>query len=168
MSNGPLILSDLHWLAINGSLDWPSLNAQARELGLERSLHLVLALAQKFGAHWPAETGLSSIDNGIDQAVPFVEEAAQMLLLDPEQGEERKMMRRIADDNTRSSALFSAFKQALSPHPHQLAKLANCPVDNNRRWLAYPAWLFDRGKRYFNSRKNYSASNIELGNWLRS
>lgn len=162
--NGPLILSDLHWLASSGEIDWNRLLSEVHELGLDRSLQLMTAIALRNGAQWVPECLL----HDFPEANALAREAEQMLLLDSEEVKNRQMIRRIQENDQRSIGLLSAIKQAFKPNPYQLGKIADCPPDAARRWLAYPTWLLARGKRYFTSRKSPHNSNIALSNWLKN
>lgn len=164
LANGPLILSDLHWLAKSGQIDWDRLLDQASELRLTKALQLMASIAHRYGARWMPDGLLDDMD----EAGPLIEEASQMLLLDPDEVKNRQMQRRMENDDSRSNGLFSALKQAFKPNPYQLARLADCTVDDARRWRAYPAWLADRGRRYFGSRKSSSETNKDINDWLNS
>ena len=142
--NGPLILADLHYLVTRHPMDWQQVRAEATRMGLLRSLQLLFALAQDLGASW-VPAGL--IDTtALD---PAHVAAAKTAMLQPrEQSEQNKLLRRLETRAGGDSGWWAAVRRAARPDPYELAKLAGCRPDEWRRWLCYPAWVRQKGRRY--------------------
>lgn len=77
--NGPLILSDLHWLLVNQSIDWRQVWAEAADQGVTRGLALALALLAR---EWPAsrEGWGCDLPSRIEMVPEIVTQASNLLL----------------------------------------------------------------------------------------
>ena len=98
--------------------------ADATALGLERSLQLVAALALNYGATWVPAALAETCGNMADH-IDVAEEA---------------ILRK-----GRQSGWRAAIPAALTPNPLRLAGMLQLQGNNPIRWLAYPAWLVQRG-----------------------
>lgn len=147
--NGPITLADLHFTAIRGPIEWPLLIAQAKQMGLERALQLVCALAVEHRATWVPEQ--------LRQVPPDVAEnqdvCVNALLRDENLAEHAVMLRGIAMRKGRSPGWQAAFRAAVTPSPMKLAGIMRVKSENPLRWLAYPVWLLQRGKAYLTARQ---------------
>ncbi len=166
--NGPITLTDLHFVAKTGKIDWPLLIAQAEAMGLSRALHMVSVLAFQNGATWvpdqlqqtPADV-LENLDVCIDAA-----------LRDEALTEHAAMLRRIAMRKGQNPGWKTALRAAVTPTPLKLASIMRVSGDNPLRWLAYPAWLLQRGRAYFSARRAVDKNDNSLReaatmHWLR-
>lgn len=57
-------------------------------------------------------------------------------------------MRRLEARSAGATGWRAALIRALKPNPYQLAKIAGCRPDQLRRWLSYPTWLVQKGRRF--------------------
>lgn len=77
-NNGPLILSDLHWLIATQAIDWTKVWSDANEQGVTRGLALTLKLLER---EWPA--GRDALQSGSPRLASvdpdIVDEAARMV-----------------------------------------------------------------------------------------
>jgi len=164
--NGPNILPDIHFLAASQPIDWDRLEVEAREMGLANSLRLIAAVAGDLGATWvpPRLAGEAG------SAAPFIETARTAMLQDTEDALRHKMLIRIGGEHGPGTGLAGAFVRALRPNPYQLARIAKTDPASPRRWLAYPVWLWRRGRLYFSAGDEAAAVGAEgelrLRNWL--
>ncbi|MGV3513207.1 MAG: nucleotidyltransferase family protein [Novosphingobium sp.] len=142
--NGPLILADLHFLAPHVASDWPWIEAQCERMGLKRSLHLLLALAHELGATW---VPLHCVEDR-DVSTSHIDAAKVAMLQDREKAEQNKLLRRLEAGGHGRQRWRAAMIRAFRPNPYQLAKIAGCRADQARRWLFYPVWLFQSGRRF--------------------
>lgn len=159
-ANGPLILSDLHYLCTRHMLDWPALRLRARQLRLGRPLALLAALAQAHGARW-VPSGLAAGEDG----VLALRDAAGCALLDDEQNHRGHSLLR------RQSRRGGALARLAAPDRHELARIARQSPDSGLRWLGYPGWLAEKGALYFRTRTSRalraeSAKRARLVAWL--
>ncbi|MBB4615742.1 nucleotidyltransferase domain-containing protein [Novosphingobium taihuense] len=142
--NGPLVLADLHFLACRRNLDWDWLEAEAERMGLARALRLVATVAWQLGGRWMPERFVDLAYVGAANLAA----ARSAMLQDREQSEQNKLMRRLDVQNTGETGWRAALIRALKPDPHQLAKIGGCRPDQLRRWLCYPVWLVQKGRRF--------------------
>ena len=160
-ANGPVILTDLHYLHVSGKADWVAVSRLAPELGLERSLPLLAAIAEQHGAQWPE--ALSSQDRSVSKELAA---AAVDAMLSSE--ETHRQQAQLARQNAREEpALVRAFK----PDPTELARIGGRDPASASRWFGYPRWLVEKGGRYLRSRFDRSipakqARRAALAGWL--
>ena len=158
-SNGPLILSDLHYLAANHDLDWTSLRADAQSLGLDRAMLLLAHIAHGLGANWMPENWL--------EQVPISHELssyAQQAMFDTrEQSEQIAMMHRLADKSKGNSKAGEAARRMFRPSANQLSRISGHKSDSSLRWLGYPAWLIEKGKRYLTASNDADIASARHG-----
>ena len=140
LGNGPLILSDLHYLAQQGSLDWDEVAKQADSLGLGRALALVAGLTRRHGAEWPAH-----FDFSVD--AELIDIAEYGVLAEEETASRHALAARQAERGEGGSKL-APIARAFKPNPYELARLSRHSVESPARWLGYPAWLREKGARY--------------------
>lgn len=166
--NGPLVLADLHFLVQRNELDWGWIEAEAARLGLANSLRLLATVAAELGAGWPP----AHLAN--KECVPDLHLASAhvAMLQDKEASERNKMMRRLEAETSGDSGWRAAVARAFRPNPHQLAAFAGSRHDDWRRWLGYPAWLFNRARRYLVASRDEvvrsgAEREAEMVNWLR-
>ncbi|ALE15485.1 hypothetical protein AMC99_00169 [Altererythrobacter epoxidivorans] len=160
-ANGPVILTDLHYLHASGKVDWGAVSRLAPELGLERSLSLLAAIAGRNGAQWPE--AMSSIDRSISHELAA---AAVDAMLSSE--ETHRQQAQLARQNARKEL---ALIRALKPDPTELARIGGHDPASASRWFGYPRWLVEKGGRYLRSRFNRStpakqARRAALAGWL--
>lgn len=165
--NGPLILADLHFVATAHQIDWDRLLADATALGLDNSLHLLAAVARQYGAVWVPDVLAAQCA----RAEPFLEASREALLQDREVAQRHKLLRRLAKSTGRGPGWAGALRQALRPTPYQLAKIVGTHAGNPLRWLAYPAWLVQRGTMYLAATRaergrNFAARESQMLRWL--
>ncbi|MCY1670922.1 nucleotidyltransferase family protein [Novosphingobium sp. SL115] len=166
--NGPLILADLHFAAKTGKVDWPALIAEANALGLERSLQLVAALALKYGATWVPAALAETCGNMADH----IDVAEEAILRDEDDAEHHKFLRNLSMRKGRQSGWRAAIRAALTPNPLRLAGMLQVQGNNPIRWLAYPAWLVQRGAAYLAARRvktitKSTMREVATLNWLK-
>ena len=168
-ANGPLILSDLHYLFEQSSLDIERLRCDAKGLGLGRSLTFLAHLADSLGAHWVPENWLGSAD-----IAPSMLEHACAAMLEPrEQTEQITMFRRMSERGDGDASAADAFMKMLLPSANQLSRLSGQRSDRALRWLGYPAWLWEKGRRYLSAKRTpelagQSRAREELSQWLKA
>ena len=166
--NGPITLADLHYAAQNSTIDWPLLVTQAQDLGLSRALNLVVALALANGATWiPDELQSAPVAPAEHLAVCIT-----ALLRDESLSDHAAMLRGISLRKGQSPGWAAAFRAALTPAPLKLAGILRISGANPLRWLAYPIWLFQRGRAYIAARRATAdpagaAREVETLLWLR-
>ena len=168
-ANGPLILSDLHYLFDQNSLDMERLRCDAEGLGLGRSLTFLAHLADSLGAHWVPENWLGRAD-----ITPSMIEHACAAMLEPREiTEQIAMLRRLSESGDGDASAAEAFMKVLLPSANQLSRLSGQPSDSPLRWLGYPAWLFEKGRRYLSAKRTpelagQSLAREELSQWLKA
>lgn len=141
-ANGPLFLSDLHFLATrHGPLDWLLVRKQAEEMGLHHALELAVVLARQAGAAWVPD-GL--VADSTTLPPELIEAAYAALLEEEEAGRQHAMFYRMAE-RSGGVGVAHAIRQALRPDPYQLARLSQREVTDPLRWLGYPKWLVEKG-----------------------
>jgi hypothetical protein len=156
--NGPLILADVHFAAQTGKIDWPNLLAEAKALGLERSLQLVTALALKHGAVW-VPPSLAATCHNMANHLDVAEEA---ILRDEDEAEHHKFLRNLSMRKGHQSGWQAAIRAALTPNPLRLAGMLRVQGNNPLRWIAYPAWLVQRAAAYIAARRVNTASDSTI------
>ncbi len=168
-ANGPLILSDLHYLFDQSSSDMERLRRDAEGLGLGRSWVFLAHLADSLGAHWVPKDWLGNAD-----IAPSMLEHACAAMLEPrEETEQIAMLRRLSERGDGDARAADAFMKVLLPSANQLSRLSGQPSDSPLRWLGYPAWLLEKGLRYFSAKKapklaGQSRAREELSQWLKA
>ncbi len=166
--NGPITLTDLHFAAQSGAIDWPLLVAQAQAMGLMRALHLVAALAMQHGATWVPDLLRQTPADVLDNLAI----CAQAAVRDESLTEHAAMLRGIAMRKGQSPGWKAALQAALSPTPLKLASIMRVCGTNPLRWMAYPAWLVQRGRAYLAARRAVDSGDNSLREaatmrWLR-
>lgn len=164
--NGPLLLADLHYLAHGQPIDWDRLRALAGTMQLSNALDLVLALAASLGAQWVPP------DAALTQIAPEHLAAAQRALLG---GDERARILALQNRlDTRAGGkarLRDAAMRLLRPDRQELARHSGHAPDAWLRWLGYPGWLKEKGRRYWQLRRDAGARDAGeeqagLASWL--
>lgn len=167
--NGPITLADLHFAAQTGKIDWPVLVAQARDLGLERALQLIAAVAIAHGAIWVPPV----LQQPPADIASHLHVCTAAMLRDESLAEHASMLRGISLRKGQAPGWAAAIRSALTPAPLKLAGLLRVKGDNPLRWLAYPLWLFLRGKAYLAARRakidpESAVQEVETLRWLRN
>ncbi|RGP41511.1 hypothetical protein BPTFM16_01817 [Altererythrobacter insulae] len=146
-ANGPLILSDLHFLMSNHDLTGRQVERAAQRFGLSRAWSLVRQAATIAGATWSAK----STDADGAELGPQVAAAFCTMVMNDEAIAQHDQMRRLG---TRGKSVFGALSYAMRPDPNELAKLAGQSTTSAKRWLGYPKWLWSKGLRFTRGRRN--------------
>lgn len=165
--NGPLILSDLHYIAKRHSIDWERLQADAEAMGLANGLRLIARLAVRYGARWvPADFAFEA--QGGDSHVMT---ARTVMLSEPEAVARHAMLRRLSRGPGHLQGWRGAFVRAFRPDRFQLAKISGFGPHNPLRWIGYPRWLANRGIRFFTAQRHDAPEGIvekqlAMASWL--
>jgi hypothetical protein len=167
-ANGPLILSDLHYIAAGHSLDWDRLYSQAEELGLARSLTLLSDIAASHGADWASASRGKDALHYPDQ----IEEACNAMFDSAETNLKLAMIGRLSDHAQQRIGVIGALGRMVQPSANQLSRLSGFGSDSALRWLGYPAWLLEKGRRYLGIRTDagiadQAVARAKLGEWLK-
>ncbi|MFY7837212.1 MAG: nucleotidyltransferase family protein [Novosphingobium sp.] len=167
--NGPITLADLHFAAQTGNVDWPVLITQARGMGLERALQLIAALALAHGATWVPQ----ALQQPQADMADHLDVCTAAMLRDESLAEHASMLRGISLRKGQAPGWAAAIRSALTPAPLKLAGLLRVKGDNPLRWLAYPLWLFLRGRAYIAARRaeidpESAVQEVETLRWLRN
>lgn len=142
--NGPLTISDFRFLWANPALDKQVLFEEAERLGLIRPLALLLAIMRSLSdISIPSE-----LSGQVDAAERFVPHAFDAMFRTPAEAQARGMARRMEINGLSSSSPMAAFGRMIAPTSQQLADIAGTRASNPARWLAYPAWAWNRGRRW--------------------
>lgn len=142
--NGPLVLADFHFLAPHLAGDWHWIEAQCERMGLARALQLLVMIARDLGADWMPQ----HLEERGEVSEAHVHAAKVAMLQDREKAEQNKLLRRLEAGGKGRQRWRAALVRAFRPNPYQLAKIAGCRADQARRWLHYPVWLFQSGRRF--------------------
>lgn len=165
--NGPLILSDLHYISKRHALDWDRLRMDAEVMGLANGLRLIARLALRYGACWvPADLAREAQD-----AESHVMTARAVLLSEPEAVSRHAMLRRLSKGPGHLQGWRGAIVRAFRPDRFQLAKISGYGADDPMRWFGYPRWLANRGIRFFKAQRRDAPEGIvqkqlAMANWL--
>lgn len=168
-ANGPLVLADLHYICRQTTLDWDRIWDDCARLGLLNALQIVLSMANRLHAGWPPPELLARCD--VDEAL--VREAARAMMQDTEATLQQSQLRRLAQRSGEETGILAAIRRLWRPDRHQLAKLSGQSPDSMLRLLGYPAWLRDKGTRYWNASRNQEQAAARLRqdqliDWLNS
>ena len=137
---GPLVLADLHFLALGHAVDWAELRNQAERDGWVRGLDLLLALVERSFGTLPAPLAYPPPPAVLDAA-----EAA--LLLDPgARGQAEALSDFTAAQST--PALARAVLRRLVPDPQVVAQEGG----GRSLWAFWPGWVVRRLTRSFRQR----------------
>lgn len=163
-NNGPLILSDVVYLARAHPVDWPAFWRAAEASGLARSAALVFALARRYGG----ADALPPFEAAPPVAEAHLDLAAERMTQPPE----RAWQRNVASDLGSSRRPLVAFIRRMRPKRHVLAAHSNRDADDVRVLLSYPGWLVHRGRGFiaalFDARDRQAArGDRALDAWLR-
>ncbi|WP_230280966.1 nucleotidyltransferase family protein [Croceicoccus sp. Ery15] len=141
--NGPLTISDVHRLWHHPDLDRHLAVEMADRLSLGRPLALLLAIARTAGPlslpPW--------LEARIENAKAFVPTAMEAMFQIPAEVEQRALFRRLNIEQAGTGPL-AAMAKMLQPDPQKLAEIAGSSSNDHRRWSAYPAWAWRRGRNY--------------------
>lgn len=164
--NGPLLLADLHYLAASSPIDRGRLHTLAGTMQLRNALDLVLALAASLGAQWAPH------DATLPEIAPEHLAAAQRALLG---GDERarilSLQNRLDTRAGGKARLHDAATRLLRPDRQELARHSGHAPDAWLRWLGYPGWLKEKGRRYWQLARDQGAQEAGeeqagLASWL--
>ena len=165
--NGPLTIADVHALWRHPELDREELVAAADGMALGRSLDLLLAIARHAG---PIEVP-AWLEPRIGAASPFVDRALDAMFQLPAEVEQRALVRRLQFREAEAGPL-AALRRMIRPTPQKLAELAGTQARDRRRWIGYPAWLWQRGRNYLRgiasgSVRSAAHRDAQMLRWLR-
>ena len=168
-SNGPLVLADLHYICSKAEFDWSKLWHECEQLGLLNALQLVLSMANRLGATWPPAELLARCDVQEEQ----MRAAASAMLQNSEDTRQQTQLRRLAQRSGEEIGFLAAIRRVWRPDQQQLAKLSGQSPESALRWLGYPAWLLEKGTRYWRASrdKEQAAARLrqdKLIDWLNS
>ena len=164
LDNGPLALSDLHFLMRSSGIDPETALDQAGQMGLGNAFAILTALADRHGAVWVTD-GLRQRCAGARVHLAAAEDA---VLPTPQDLDDNKLARRV-DRRMRKAGIFGPVAMALRPDPKSLAIAAGVEVHSARRWMAYPAWLAGKVRTYFRlHRQRDLARDRAFRDWLKS
>ena len=141
---GPLVLADLHFLAVGDAVDWVALRDDADRGGWARGLDLLLALVERSFGPQPATL--------IHRPPPAVLAAAEAaLLLDPSA---RGQALALSDFSAAQSApaLARAVLRRLTPDPQTVAEEGG----GRSRLAFWPIWVVRRLTRFARHRSHAS------------
>ena len=171
-ANGPLLLSDLHYLAARDDLDLRKIHQDAGSLGLARGLRLVAHIAHWAGAEWVPNEWLAG-----EQIDPqMIAHACNAMFEDREVTEQIAMQQRMhsrSQGGPRAGGkVGEAATRMLRPSDNQLSRMSGQSSDSWLRWLGYPAWLAEKGARYFRLRRDpeigsTSLARTQLHRWIK-
>ncbi|MCB2051102.1 MAG: nucleotidyltransferase family protein [Novosphingobium sp.] len=165
--NGPLILSDVHYIAANHAIDWRKLETDATRMGLANGLYLIVALALQHGARWVP----SSLARAATAAAPHLSAARMALLSDPETRSRHAMLRRLEREVGHQPGWTDGLMRALRPDNLQLARMSGFGSEQSLRWVGYPRWLVNRGVRFWSARRGEDTApvvekQLAMAEWL--
>ena len=143
LDNGPLALSDLHFLMRSPGVDPLTALDQAELLGLGKAFAILTALADRYGAVWVTD-GLRQRCVGARMHLSAAEDA---ILPTARDLADNKLARRV-DRRMRKAGVLGPVAMALKPDPKSLAMKAGVEEHSARRWIAYPAWLAGKVRNY--------------------
>jgi hypothetical protein len=165
--NGPLTISDVHHLWRHPDLDKQAVVRTAEQLSLGRPLALLLAIARAAGP-LPLPPWLEA---RVEQAAPFVPAAMEAMFQLPAQADQRALVRRLKNNQAGTGPLAAMVKM-VRPDPQKLAEIAGSSSHDRRRWTAYPAWAWRRGRDYLTAIANRdlraaAGRDARMLDWLR-
>ena len=165
--NGPLLLADLHFLACSQPIDWDRLRAQAGTMQLRNALDLVLALAASLGAQWVPLEFVG--EGGVSPAHLLA--ARHALLGGDERARILALQNRLDSRAGGKARLRDATMRLLRPDPYELARHSGHAPGTALRWLGYPGWLKEKGRRYWQLKRDPGAQEAGeehsgLASWL--
>ena len=148
-SNGPIVLSDLHYLLASNEIDWPRFWEMARQGGWVAGCHLAFGLLERYhGSHkieWPA-------GEQFDLPGPVLDDAAVSMLLNKTRFKDIDLELNLMGADNRKS-FISAIK-LLFPSKYQLRDFAKTSSDSPLIWALYPVWLISRAFEFLANRLN--------------
>ena len=164
--NGPLVLSDLHFLLRSGDVQMDEMLDRADDLGLTPSLAMIACLARSHGADWVA----GPLEELADTATSFLPAAEQAMLVDRSMLQSKKHRDRMAEAERRDG-LLAPLKKAFSPDPTAMALQVGLDPASMWRWLGYPVWLARRIAETIQARsaagtRQERIANDELKRWM--
>ena len=164
LDNGPLALSDLHFLMRSSGIDPQTALDQAEQLGLGKAFAILTALADRYGAVWVTD-GLRQRCAGARVHLPAAEDA---ILPTAQDLTDNKLARRV-DRHMRKAGVLGPVAMALRPDPKSLAIAAGVEEHSARRWIAYPAWLAGKVRNYIRlHRQRDMDRDRAFRDWLKS
>jgi hypothetical protein len=153
LSNGPLLLSDLGFLAAQAPIDWPALRRRAEQMGYARGFDLALALLREY---WGTDTATASRStppapgasdapvtlHAADHAEPpkpIKELALRLMLRSGGAGNDAAVLRDLREARS-SLARLRILLSAACPPRAVLSYAFGVPEDSPSIWLHYLAW----------------------------
>ena len=146
-ANGPLVMSDLVYLAEGGEIDWARIRAIADRIGLVRALALIIGAVDACST----SNRLSEAASVPTPEAEVIKAALHSMMMTSEQIAQHDQWRRQVAHSERGN---SALRRAFAPDRYELAKFAKREPDTLYRWLGYPAWLAEKGARFWRTRND--------------
>jgi hypothetical protein len=141
LENGPLLLSDIGFLAAAGGIDWSRLADMARLTNRERGVALARALVARY---W----GEEAVQAGDMAPIPpeIIDTSALLMLREHGARLDALLVQQLRDA---PSLLARARLIAAAVCPPRTIMASMYPVDENSPWLWlwYPAWWWRQGSR---------------------
>lgn len=153
LANGPLMLSDLGFLAQSTPPDWATLRESARRLGFARGLDLALALLQRYwgiaaDADVDAATAAAPPTAGAPDTVPeSMADTATLLMLRTDRADRDAAVRQSLDAAPTLAAKCRVLLRTAFPSRETIAYA--CRVHEHSPWLllCYPRWWWRHASR---------------------
>ena len=144
-ANGPLVLSDMHFLAKNEQAIGPGTEGRVDGLGLTNAFDLLSQIARNLGAQWPEQNAIQ------DSSAVLVDDACTAMLMTEEHIAQHDQVRRLKQMDGSS---WGRILRSMRPDPNELAKHSTWSVDSPIKWMGYPSWLVEKGTRYWRGHHN--------------
>ena len=162
-ANGPLILSDIHYLTKDQRTIAPDIERRVDGLGLTNAFDLVMQVARCLGAQWTQSISTPEASEELFDSV------CTTMLMTEDQIAQHDQAQRLQQMN---GSLLARMLRSMRPDPHELAKHSARSVDSPAKWLGYPLWLVEKGTRYWRGISDRDAalkfrSRDKLLDWLK-
>lgn len=145
LSNGPLLLSDLGFLAAHAHIDWPALRRRTEQMGYARGFDLALALLREY---WGTDTAAPAPHTPDPAAPPQpIQQLALLLMLrHGRAGNDAAVLRDLREARS-SLARLRILLSAACPPRTVLSYAFGVPEDSPSIWLHYPTWWWRQMSR---------------------